>query len=76
MNTVISIKNPFPDIKSIKIYEPFPGETDSLFYPVKVDDTLTNIRINKNAMWIDKVFADRFSDEVFDFIGNTISSKL
>lgn len=75
MNAVISIKSPFPEVESIKIYKPFKSEPDSLVYPVKINDALTNIRISKNAMWVDKTFADMYSDEILDFIGNLITSK-
>jgi len=75
MNEIIYVQDPLPNIASIKIYEPFKGEARSLIYPVMVNNTLTNIRMNENAMWADKAFVDKFSDEILDFVGNIINAK-
>ena len=75
MNAIITVENPFPDIESIKIYKSFKGDSNSRIFPVKINDTLSNVRFNKNAMWADKAFADNFSDEVLNFVGNLINSN-
>lgn len=75
MNAVIVVQQPLPTVESLRVYKRFRGESNYWIYPIKLNGTLSSIRINKNAMWIEKLLADTYSDEVWNFIGNIITTN-
>lgn len=74
MNRLITIVNPFPDIKMIEVFEP-EFRNGIALYPVKVDGLLTMFENVDIYRWTAKGMAAALTPEVIQYIGDIIEDK-